>query len=143
MKKRLLFSVQYALFCAFTAFLMVTVFSKHYQFDAGFFVPLAGAFLGAFLAGWLTFPKNLKKFRHIKIGICALLFTLLFSAIGFWIDRLMQPEAVWQVSALKALADAWVSFLAGALIMIPAFVLLVYLAESATGKDKSAIEIEE
>lgn len=129
MKKRLLFAIQYALLCAFTMFLMITVYAKHYRFDAGFFVPLISAFTGALLTGWFTANNSWKRFRHTKIGIIALAVTFIFSWIGFWVSRMAQADAVFFVSALKGLADAWLSFVAGAIIMVPAYVLLTYLAE--------------
>ena len=138
MKKRLLFSLQYALFCAFTMFLMITVYAKHYRFDANFFVPLIASFIGSFLAGWFTVVSHRKRFRHTKIGIAALIVTFLFSWIGFLLYRISLPGSVLGISSLKALADAWLSFVDGAVIMVPAFVLLTYLAEGK--KDKVAIQ---
>lgn len=137
MKKRLIFSLQYALFCAFVMFLMITVYAKHYRFDAGFFVPLVSAFVGPMITGWLTFKGKATRFRHTKIGISALAITFVFSWMGFWYARLTQPNSVPAVSALKALADAWMSFVAGAIIMVPAFILLTYLAEGKQKKVES------
>jgi hypothetical protein len=143
MKKRLLFSLQYALFCAFTMFLMITVYTKHYQFDSRFFVPLIAAFIGPFLAGWFTVASRRKRFRHTKIGLAALVVTFLFSWIGFWFHRISLPGSVLEVSALKALADAWLSFADGAIIMVPAFVLLTYLAEGKKDKVTSQEDMKQ
>jgi len=135
MKKRLLFSLQYALLCTFTTFLMVTVFAKHYRFDAGFYAPVAASLLGAFLSGWLMKKRAIKKFRHLKTGVLALALTFVFSWVGFSISHMMSPHTALGITVLQALVDAWQTFLAGALIMVPAFILLVYLAEGAKKKE--------
>ncbi|HET8573158.1 MAG TPA: hypothetical protein VFL76_04735 [Edaphocola sp.] len=127
MNKRLLFSIQYTALCIFLTFLLITVFGKHYQLDARFLVPCLAALPGAFLAGWLLFARK-KRFWHLRIGLFALLFTFVFCWAGFLFVRLSAPGSVFQVSLLKALLDAWLSLLDGMLIMIPAFVLLVYVA---------------
>lgn len=129
MKKRFSFSVKYALLCTFTMFLMATVMAKHYKADAGFIVPVSAAALGTFLAGWISFKQKRKKFQHLKTGILALALTFVLSWLGFWLFRNAQTNSVGKAATVKAFADAWKSFLAGILIMVPAFILLVYVAE--------------
>lgn len=110
--------------------------AKHYQFDAKFFVPLIAAFLAPFFTGWLTFERKWKKFRHLKIGIFSLLTTFLLTWCGFSFDLTVNNGS--QIF-LRGFAKASEMLLAGALIMIPAFILLVYLAEE---KKKPAEEEE-
>jgi len=128
MNKRLLFSIQYTALCTLLTFLLVTVFGKHYQLDAAFIMPCLAAILGTFLAGWLFFVHQ-KRFWHLRIGLFALLFTFVFCWAGFLFKRLSAPGSIFQVSLLKALFDAWLSLLDGLIIMVPAFVLLVYVAK--------------
>lgn len=128
MNKRLLFSIQYTALCTFLTFLLVTVFGKHYQFDAPLIVPCLSAIPGTFLAAWSFFAHK-KRFWHLRIGLFALLFTFVICWMGFLYQRLAAPESIFQVSLLKALFDAWLSLLDGLIIMVPAFVLLVYVAK--------------
>lgn len=100
--------------------------AKHYQFDSKFFIPLIAAFVGSFLAGWGTFKKDGGKFHHLKIGIGALVSTFLFTWCGFSLILAINSTGF---TFFRGLAKASTSFLNGSLIMIPAFILLVYLAE--------------
>lgn len=128
MKKRLLFSIQYTALCTLLIFLLITVFGKNYQLDAHFVVPCLAVLPGTFLAGWLFFVHK-RRFWHLRIGLFALLFTFVICWAGFLFVRLSAADSVFQVSLLKALFDAWLSLLDGMIIMVPAFVLLVYVAK--------------
>lgn len=137
MTKRLLFSIRYALLCTLLTFLLITVFGKHYQFDAQFVIPCVATIPGTFIAGWL-FYKGKKKLWHLRIGLLGITFMFLLSWLGFFFLRIGTPNATFKVSLLKALLDSWLILISGALIMVPGFILLTYVAKSKDKDDGSS-----